>query len=162
MARGVEIGVRHVAAAVLAGALLLVPMACSTPAGAPGGASAAPAAPPTPGPDPSIRPYCDTVTRVQRELTAPGAGQRGLAGADSYRRQVAELAATAPPELAADWRTVQTLTDQALGALAATGGDPNRIDRNALVQLQQQAQPAIGRITQVTEQRCGITFSPPG
>jgi hypothetical protein len=29
------------------------------------------------------------------------------------------------------------------------------------VRLEQEAQPAVTRIQQVTEQRCGITFQPP-
>jgi hypothetical protein len=109
-----------------------------------------------------VRPYCDTVARVQAEQTAPQAGQGGVAASsDAARRQVADLVATAPPEISAEWQTLQSLTEQALGSLAATGGDPNRIDRNALVRLEQDAQPAVTRIQQVTEQRCGITFQPP-
>lgn len=156
-------GATGIARVVLAGALLLAPMACGAEPTAPGAGPAPAAAPATTGPDPAVRPYCDTVTRVQREQTAPGAGQGGLAaGTGMYRRQVADLASTAPPELAADWRSVQSLTQQALDSLGETEGDPNRIDRNALVELQRQAQPAIQRIIQVTEQRCGVSFRPPG
>jgi hypothetical protein len=131
-----------------------------------GAAPSDPAAPAAPagatGPDAAVRPYCDTVTRVQAEQTAPQAGQGGVAASsDAARRQVADLVATAPPEISAEWQTLQSLTEQALGSLAATGGDPNRIDRNALVRLEQDAQPAVTRIQQVTEQRCGITFQPP-
>jgi hypothetical protein len=129
---------------------------------APSDPAAAPAAPASAGADPAVRPYCDTVARVQAEQTAPQAGQGGVAASsDAARRQVADLVATAPPEISAEWQTLQSLTEQALGSLAATGGDPNRIDRNALVRLEQDAQPAVTRIQQVTEQRCGITFQPP-
>jgi hypothetical protein len=129
---------------------------------APTDPAAAPAAPASAGADPAVRPYCDTVARVQAEQTAPQAGQGGVtASSDAARRQVADLVATSPPEIAAEWQTLQSLTEQALGSLAATGGDPNRIDRNALVRLEQEAQPAVTRIQQVTEQRCGITFQPP-
>jgi hypothetical protein len=129
---------------------------------APTDPAAAPAAPASAGADPAVRPYCDTVARVQAEQTAPQAGQGGVAASsDAARRQVADLVATAPPEISAEWQTLQSLTEQALGSLAATGGDPNRIDRNALVRLEQDAQPAVTRIQQVTEQRCGITFQPP-
>lgn len=125
--------------------------------------AASPAAPlSTPGPDPAVRPYCDTVARVQAEQTSPQAGQGGVAASsDAARRQVADLVAASPPEIAADWQTLQSLTEQALGSLAATGGDPNRIDRDALIQLEQQARPAVTHIQEVTEQRCGITFQPP-
>jgi hypothetical protein len=57
---------------------------------------------------------------------------------------------------------VQSLTDQALTSLAGTGGDPSRIDRATLDRLQREAQPAVAHIQQVTQQRCGITFRPPG
>jgi hypothetical protein len=140
--------------------LLVGAVACggATPSDPP----AAPAAPASAGADPAVRPYCDTVARVQAEQTAPQAGQGGVAASsDAARRQVADLVATAPPEISAEWQTLQSLTEQALGSLAATGGDPNRIDRNALVRLEQDAQPAVTRIQQVTEQRCGITFQPP-
>lgn len=141
--------------------LLVGAVACG--GAAPSDPAAAPAAPASAaGPDPAVRPYCDTVTRVQAEQTAPRAGQGGVAASsDAARRQVADLVATAPPEISAEWQTLQSLTEQALGSLAATGGDPNRIDRNALVRLEQDAQPAVTRIQQVTEQRCGITFQPP-
>ena len=46
----------------------------------------------------------------------PGAGQGGVpTSSAAARQQVADLVAVAPPEIAGDWRTVQTLTDQALG-----------------------------------------------
>ncbi|GAA4809371.1 hypothetical protein GCM10023200_53940 [Actinomycetospora chlora] len=134
--------------------------------GGPGSATvpAASSAPATSAaPDPSVQRYCDTVTRVQGEQSAPGAGQGGIPlSSDAARRQVADLVATAPPEIAGEWRTVQTLTDQALASLAATGGDPSRIDRAELERLQREAQPAVTRIQEVTQQRCGITFRPPG
>ena len=124
-------------------------------------ASEASAAPATP--DPAVRPYCDTVTRVQAEQAAPGAGRNGVpVSSDAARRQVADLVAVAPPEIAGEWRTVQSLTDQALDSLAATGGDPSRIDRATLERLQREAVPAVTRIQEVTQQRCGITFRPPG
>lgn len=150
---------------VVAGAgIALGVAACGGSTPAPPAASGAPvpsAAPATP--DPAARPYCDTVMRVQAEQSAPGAGQNGvLASSDAARRQVADLVATAPPEIAGDWRTVQALTDQALASLAQTGGDPSRIDRAALERLQREAQPAVTHIQQVTQQRCGITFRPPG
>ena len=112
---------------------------------------------------PAVRPYCDTVTRVQREQAAPGAGQGGVSvSSDAARRQVADLVAVAPPEIAGEWRTVQSLTDQALASLAETGGDPSRIDRETLDRLQRESQPAVTRIQEVTQQRCGITFRPGG
>ncbi|MEJ2864579.1 hypothetical protein [Actinomycetospora flava] len=128
---------------------------------APSGASApaASAAPATP--DPAVKPYCDAITRVQTEQAAPGAGGGGvLPSSDQARRQVADLVATAPPEIAGEWRTVQQLTEQALSSLAQTGGDPSRIDRAELERLQREAQPAVTRIQEVTQQRCGITFRP--
>lgn len=127
----------------------------------PAPAPAASAAPATP--DPAVKPYCDGISRVQAEQAAPGAGQNGvLPSSDEARRQVADLVATAPPEIAAEWRTVQGLTEQALASLAETGGDPTRIDRAELERLQRDAQPAVTRIQQVTQQRCGTTFRPPG
>ncbi|GLZ45796.1 hypothetical protein Acsp06_19810 [Actinomycetospora sp. NBRC 106375] len=153
-----------VATAVTAVGLVLGVAACGggTPdpaaSSAPAATSAAPATP-----DPAVRQYCDTVTRVQAEQSAPGAGQNGVpASADAARRQVADLVAVAPPEIAGEWRTVQSLTNQALDSLAATGGDPSRIDRATLARLQQEATPAVSRIQQVTQERCGITFRPPG
>jgi hypothetical protein len=147
------------------GLLVLAPLVVGAVAcggAAPSDPAAAPAAPASAAADPAVRPYCDTVARVQAEQTAPQAGQGGVAASsDAARRQVADLVATAPPEISAEWQTLQSLTEQALGSLAATGGDPNRIDRNALVRLEQDAQPAVTRIQQVTEQRCGITFQPP-
>ena len=53
-------------------------------------------------------------------------------------------------------------SDQALTSLAETGGDPTRIDRAELERLQREAGPAVARIQEVTKQRCGITFRPPG
>jgi hypothetical protein len=143
-------GRRVVAGCVLAGTLLL--------AGCGGGADEA-AAPPV---DPAVRSYCDTVVRVQAEQTSPQAGQGGVAAASAAaRKQVDDLVATAPPELAADWRTVSDLTDQALGSLAATRGDPNRIDRGRLAQLQARSQPAVQRIKDVTAARCHVMWAPP-
>ncbi|MEJ2888933.1 hypothetical protein [Actinomycetospora aeridis] len=128
---------------------------------APPAPASAPAAPATP--DPAVKPYCDAITRVQAEQSAPGSGGNGvLPSSDEARRQVADLVATAPPEIAAEWRTVQGLTDQALTSLAETGGDPTRIDRAELERLQREATPAVTRIQEVTQQRCGITFRPPG
>ncbi|MEJ2870036.1 hypothetical protein WCD74_19870 [Actinomycetospora sp. OC33-EN08] len=111
--------------------------------------------------DPAVKSYCDTVVRVQAEQTSPQAGQGGVqvAGATA-RRQVDALVATAPPELAADWRTVKDLNDRALSSLDATRGDPNRIDRAALTRLEQQSQPAVQRIKDVTAARCHVTFRP--
>lgn len=130
--------------------------------GAPGAAVAPSSAAPA-TPDPAVQPYCEAVTRVQTEQAAPGAGAGGVApSSDAARRQVADLVATAPPEIAAEWRTVQALTDQALASLAGTGGDPARIDRAELERLQREAGPAVARIQEVTQQRCGITFRPPG
>lgn len=133
----------------------------ATPAPAGASAPAASSAPATP--DPAVRPYCDAVTRVQGEQAAPGAGGSGvLPSSDEARRQVADLVRTAPPEIAAEWRTVQDLTEQALSSLAETGGDPAQIDRAELERLQREAQPAVTRIQEVTQQRCGISFRPPG
>jgi hypothetical protein len=103
------------------------------------------------------------VARVQAEQSSPQAGQGGVqrAGA-AARKQVDDLVATAPPELAADWRTVQRLTDQGLDSLARTGGDPRKIDRDELTTLRQQAEPAVAHIKSVTEQRCHTTFRAPG
>jgi hypothetical protein len=153
------------AGALLGIGLVLGTAACGGSAPAPGAAAPAGAssatAPATP--DPAVKPYCDTVTRVQGEQSAPGAGQGGVsASSDAARRQVADLVAVAPPEIAAEWRTVQSLTDQALASLADTGGDPSRIDRATLERLQRESQPAVTRIQEVTQQRCGITFRPPG
>ena len=126
---------------------------------------------PGPGPDPTRAAYCATVRRVQQEQTSPQAGQAGQAGsaggttlvaaADAARRQVGDLAAAAPPEIAGDWTQLADLTDQALASLTATRGDSNRIDRAALTRLQAQSLPAVERIKQVTAQRCGIAFRPP-
>ncbi|PVZ10966.1 hypothetical protein C8D89_104180 [Actinomycetospora cinnamomea] len=137
--------------------------ACGTPPG-PGATVPSPAATSAPAtPDPAARAYCDTVTRVQGEQAAPGAGQGGVpASSEQARRQVADLVAVAPPEIAGEWRTVQALTEQALASLAGTGGDPSRIDTATLERLRREAQPAVTRIQEVTQQRCGITFRPPG
>lgn len=152
------------AGALLGIGLVLGAAACGGAAPPPGaappaaGTSAAPATP-----DPAVLPYCDTVTRVQREQAAPGAGQGGVpTSSAAARQQVADLVAVSPPEIAGEWRTVQSLTDQALDSLADTGGDPSRIDRATLERLQREAQPAVARIQEVTQQRCGITFRPPG
>jgi hypothetical protein len=152
------------AGAVLGIGLVLGAAACGGAAPQPGAAppaAATSAAPATP--DPAVRPYCDTVTRVQGEQAAPGAGQGGVpTSSAAARQQVADLVAVAPPEIAGEWRTVQSLTDQALASLAETGGDPSRIDRATLERLQREAQPAVTRIQEVTQQRCGITFRPAG
>ncbi|MCD2186387.1 hypothetical protein [Actinomycetospora soli] len=136
--------------AVLAGTLLLA--GC-------GGAGEDAGPPPV---DPAVRSYCDTVVRVQAEQTSPQAGQGGVAVASAAaRKQVDDLRATAPPELAADWRTVSDLTDQALGSLAATRGDPNRIDRARLTDLEARSQPAVQRIKDVTAARCHVRWASP-
>ena len=83
------------------------------------------------------------------------------AASATARKQVADLVATAPPEIAGDWRTVQRYTEQALGSLARTGGDPKKIDRAELTKLEQQSQPAVAHIKTVTEQRCHVVFRPP-
>lgn len=152
------------AGAVLGIGLVLGAAACGGAAPQPGAAPPAAATSVAPAtPDPAVRPYCDTVTRVQGEQAAPGAGQGGVpTSSAAARQQVADLVAVAPPEIAGDWRTVQSLTDQALASLADTGGDPSRIDRATLERLQREAQPAVTRIQEVTQQRCGITFRPPG
>lgn len=137
--------------------------ACAGTPPAPGASVASPSASAPATPDPAARAYCDTVTRVQAEQAAPGAGQNGLpASSDAARRQVADLLAVAPPDIAGEWRTVQSLTDQALASLAGTGGDPSRIDTATLERLQRDAGPAVARIQEVTQQRCGITFRPRG
>ena len=157
---------RRVAGASVGVALGLGVTAC-------GGTPPGPATPPAPSapavsaapatPDPAVKPYCDTVARAQAEQAAPGAGQNGLpVSSDEARRQVADLVATSPPELAGDWRTVQALTGQVLDSLARNGGDPSRIDRATLERLQSEAQPALIHIQEVTQQRCGVTFRPPG
>lgn len=156
---------RAVAGTVAGVGLVLGVAACGGGAGTPAPAGAtAPAASAAPAtPDPAVTPYCDAITRVQTEQAAPGAGGRGvLPSSDEARRQVADLVRTAPPEIAAEWRTVQDLTEQALSSLAETGGDPTRIDRAELERLQREAQPAVTRIQEVTQQRCGISFRPPG
>jgi hypothetical protein len=124
-------------------------------------ASPVPAAPTTTV-DSAAKPYCDTVARVQAEQASPRSGQGGVPAASAAaRRQVADLVATAPPELAPDWRVVQRLTEQALGSLAGTRGDPKKIDRDELAALQAQSQPAIAHIKSVTEQRCHVAFRTP-
>jgi hypothetical protein len=134
-----------------------------------GGDAAAPATPtsapasPTPTVDAASKPYCDTVTRVQAQQASPQAGKGGLtAASDQARRQVTDLVASAPPEIAGDWRAVQRLTEQALGSLAGTRGDPKKIDRDELAKLEQQSQPAVAHIKTVTEQRCHVVFRPTG
>jgi len=103
------------------------------------------------------------VARVQAEQASPQAGQGGVAKASATaRRQVGDLVAAAPPELAADWRTVQQLTEQGLDSLAETGGDPKKIDRDELATLQRKSQPAVAHIKTVTEQRCHVAFRAPG
>lgn len=139
--------------------------ACSSGSSVPGDsalpASSAPA-PSAAAPDPAVAGYCAAVLRAQQEQTAPqGTGNDVTAAADTARRQVDDLAATAPPEIRTEWAQLRDLTDQALTALTASGGDPNRVDRDALTRLQTQSQPAVERIEQVTSQRCGITFRPP-
>ncbi|MFC5066055.1 hypothetical protein [Actinomycetospora atypica] len=147
-------GSRRLLVAVAGAALTLTLAGCG---GA--GTDAAPTPPPV---DPAVKPYCDTVVRVQTEQTSPQAGQGGVpAASEVARRQVGDLVASAPPELAGEWRTVQQLTDQALSSLAATRGDPNRIDRAELARLEQQSQPAVARIKDVTSARCHVEFRPP-
>jgi DMSO/TMAO reductase YedYZ molybdopterin-dependent catalytic subunit len=133
-----------------------------------GGSTGAPAASPVPAPPPTTtvdaaaKPYCDTVARVQAEQSSPQYGQGGVPAASAaVRRQVADLVATAPPELADDWRVVQRLTEQALGSLAGTRGDPKKIDRDELTALQAQSRPATAHIKSVTEQRCHVVFRTP-
>jgi hypothetical protein len=144
---------------VLAGALLLA--AC-------GGDDQAPAPAPVPAAptttvDAAAKSYCDTVARVQAEQSSPQSGQGGVPAASATaRRQVADLVATAPPEIADDWRTVQRSTEQALASLARTGGDPRKIDRDQLARLEQQSRPAVAHIKTVTEQRCHVAFRTPG
>jgi hypothetical protein len=150
-------------ALVLGGVLALG--ACGS-AGTPNttaGPSAAPSAAPAPTIDPAYRAYCDAVRAVQAEQTSPKAGQGGVTAASAAaRRQTGSLVATAPPEIAGDWYALQSLTDRALGSLAATGGDPKRIDRKALDAISRQAQPTVTRIKTVTERRCAVRFSAPG
>ncbi|WP_433784498.1 hypothetical protein ACQPX6_30100 [Actinomycetospora sp. CA-101289] len=159
----VTVGTRG--ARIVAGTLLGLGLALGACGGTPPapGAAVAPSTSAPATPDPAVRQYCDTVTRVQAEQAAPGSGQNGLpASSDSARRQVADLVAVAPPEIAAEWRTVASLTDQALASLEGTGGDPSRIDTATLDRLQRDAGPAVARIQEVTQQRCGITFRPGG
>lgn len=132
---------------------------CSHAPSAPGPASPADTSAPVAAPDPQVKPYCDAVARVQAEQHSPQAGQGGVAAASAAARsQITQLVTTAPPEIAGDWRTLQGLTDRALGSLAATGGDPRRIDRAGLAAISQQSQPAVAHIKSVTQQRCGIAF----
>ena len=145
---------------VLAGAVLLAACGGGDPAPAPA-AAPVPAAPTTTV-DAAAKPYCDTVARVQAEQSSPQSGQGGVPAATATaRRQVADLVATAPPELAGDWRVVQRLTEQALGSLAQTGGNPKKIDRDELTKLEQQSQPAVAHIKTVTQQRCHVAFRTP-
>ena len=156
-------GTRRRTTAVGAGVLVaaaLVVAACGggDPAPAPGPVPAAP----TTTVDAAAKPYCDTVARVQAEQSSPQAGQGGVPAASATaRRQVADLVATAPPELADDWRVVQRLTEQALGSLAGTRGDPRKIDREQLAALQAQSRPATAHIRSVTEARCHVVFRTP-
>ena len=154
---------RPARAAVLLGGVLLAAGCAGAPT--PTDTVVTPTTPPpasAAGPDPATARYCPVVLRVQAEQTASTAAQQGLAAASATaRRQVTDLAATAPPEIADDWRTLATLTEQALGSLAATGGDPTRIDRDALARLDQEARPAVDRIQQATSRRCGVSFRPP-
>ena len=144
---------------VLATGMLLAACGGGDPAPA---VSSVPAAPTTTV-DAAAKPYCDTVARVQAEQASPQAGQGGVAKASATaRRQVGDLVAAAPPELAADWRTVQQLTEQGLDSLAETGGDPKKIDRDELATLQRKSQPAVAHIKTVTEQRCHVAFRAPG
>jgi hypothetical protein len=157
-------GTRRRATAAGAGLLLAAGMllaACG------GGSDPAPAASPVPAAptttvDAAAKSYCDTVARVQAEQSSPQSGQGGVPAASATaRRQVADLVATAPPEIAPDWRVVQRLTEQALGSLAGTRGDPKKIDRDELAALQAQSQPATAHIKSVTEQRCHVAFRTP-
>ena len=155
---------RTLAAGVLGVGMLLAVGGCGggdLPADSVASTPAAPA-PTSATVDPAVARYCATVTRVQAEQTSPQAGQGGVATAsDAARRQVADLSAAAPPELTADWQTVQNLTDQALASLAGAAGDPNRIDRDALTRLEQQSQPAVEHIKEITAARCHVAFRPP-
>ena len=153
------------AALLLAGALTLgVPglAACgpsSGPAKTPAAAAPAPTSSPH-VPDPAVKPYCDAIAKVQAEQAAPQAGTGGVAaGSDAARRQIASLVATAPPEIAGDWQVLDGLTNRALGSLAATHGDPKRIDHKTLDKIAQRAQPTQAHIKDVTQKRCGIAFS---
>ena len=157
-------GTRRRATAAGAGLLLAAGMllaACGDGTDPAPAASPVPAAPTTTV-DAAAKPYCDTVARVQAEQSSPQSGQGGVPAASATaRRQVADLVATAPPEIAPDWRVVQRLTEQALGSLAGTRGDPKKIDRDQLGALQAQSQPAIAHIKSVTEQRCHVAFRTP-
>lgn len=154
---------RGARAAAIATGLVLSGVLISACGGDPAPTAASVPAAPTTTADPALRAYCDTVARVQAEQSSPQAGQGGVqkAGA-AARKQVDDLVATAPPEIAADWRTVQRLTDQGLDSLARTGGDPEKIDHDELTTLRQQAEPAVAHIKSVTEQRCHTTFRAPG
>lgn len=146
---------------VLAGGILL--SACGGgDAIVPAPPSSAPASPP-PTVDAASKPYCDAVARAQAQQASPQAGQGGVTAASAAaRKQVADLVASAPPELTGDWQTVQRLTEQALGSIAGTKGDPKKIDRDELAKLEQQSQPAVAHIKTVTEQRCHVVFRPAG
>jgi len=146
------------AGVMVAAALVIAACGGADPAPAPGPVPAAP----TTTVDAAAKPYCDTVARVQAEQSSPQAGQGGVPAASAAaRRQVADLVATAPPELADDWRVVQRLTEQALGSLAGTRGDPRKIDREQLAALQAQSRPATAHIRSVTEARCHVVFRTP-
>lgn len=157
---------RHGVTAMCAGLTLAAGILLS----ACGGGEAADPPPPSPAPasptptvDAASKPYCDAVGRVQAQQAAPQAGRGGLtASSDQARKQVSDLVADAPPEIAGDWRTVQQLTEQALGSLADTRGDPKKIDRDELAKLEQQSRPAVAHIKTVTEQRCHVVFRPTG
>jgi hypothetical protein len=158
-------GTRRRASATAAGVLVAAGLALAACGGGDPATAPAPApvpAAPTTTVDTAAKSYCDTVARVQAEQASPRSGQGGVPAASAAaRRQVADLVATAPPELAPDWRVVQRLTEQALGSLAGTRGDPKKIDRDELAALQAQSQPAIAHIKSVTEQRCHVAFRTP-
>jgi hypothetical protein len=154
---------RHGAIALCAGVALAGGMLLSACGGGDAAAPAAVPATPTTTVDAAAKPYCDAVARVQSQQASPQAGQGGVGAASAAaRKQVADLVASAPPEIAGDWRTVQRYTEQALGSLAGTGGDPKKIDRDELAKLGQQSQPAVAHIKTVTEQRCHVVFRAPG
>jgi hypothetical protein len=154
---------RRVVAPILVLTAGLALGACGGSGGAAVGSAPSSSAAPTTTVDAAARPYCDAVTRAQAQRSSPQAGQGGVGAASAAARaQIDGLVATAPPEIAADWRTVARLTDQALGSLAQTGGDPKKIDQNALATLQAQARPAVDHITAVTVQRCHVEYKPTG
>ena len=93
-------GSRRLLVGVTGVALALALAGC----GSSGGTDAAPTTPPV---DPAVKPYCDTVVRVQNEQISPQAGQGGVPAASATaRKQVGDLVAVAPPEIAGEWRAL--------------------------------------------------------